>query len=254
MSRRTGASVNRGHTMLGALRGFGGRLRGFAYLWTGRAPDPDASDDIVADRVRSAIGPLEKHLDVPRVHVTVFDHVATLYGAVPSAREASAIEAAVSRVSGVRGVQSFLHIGLTQASTRPSESRLTHSPSPALVRAVAAVRATGIPEGFEHEAVRVVLSSIVERIPHGEREQLLCHLPPDVRLLAEPPRRSGVSTRIRTVDSLARTITSKSGLGTAKAEAALAAVMAVLKDLVPEESHDVAATLPAELRKFWDAA
>src|ERR1700687_6230895 len=53
---------------------------GILYRLAGRRPDPDVSDDVLADRIRSTLGPLEKRLDVPRVHVMVEDHVAVLHG------------------------------------------------------------------------------------------------------------------------------------------------------------------------------
>ena len=94
---------------------------GILYRLSGRHPDPDVSDDVLADRVRSAIGPLEKRLDLPRVHVMVEEHVAILHGDVPDDDDAGAIQHAVMRVSGVNGVVSHLHLGLISGDTRPSE-------------------------------------------------------------------------------------------------------------------------------------
>ena len=37
---------------------------GILYRLAGRRPDPDVGDDVLADRIRSTIGPLEKRLDV----------------------------------------------------------------------------------------------------------------------------------------------------------------------------------------------
>ena len=65
---------------------------GIVYRLSGRGPDPDASDDVIADRVRSAVGPLEKRLDVPRVHVMVEDHIAILHGDVADDNDAGAIQ------------------------------------------------------------------------------------------------------------------------------------------------------------------
>ena len=94
---------------------------GILYRLAGRKPDPDVADDVLADRIRSSLGPLEKRLDVPRVHVMVEDHVALLHGDVPDVCDAAAIEHAVMRVSGVDGVESHLHAGLLVGDTRPSE-------------------------------------------------------------------------------------------------------------------------------------
>src|SRR3954468_21012037 len=44
---------------------------GVLYRLAGRHPDPNVSDDVLANRIRSRFGPLERRLDVPRVHVAV---------------------------------------------------------------------------------------------------------------------------------------------------------------------------------------
>jgi hypothetical protein len=97
------------------------RLRIVAQRLVGNVPDPNVSDDVLADRIRSYIGPVEKHLDVPHVHVMVADHVATLHGDVTDATAAAAIEHAVRHVSGVAHVESHLHRGLIPGDVRPSE-------------------------------------------------------------------------------------------------------------------------------------
>src|SRR5688572_12775553 len=52
-----------------------GRLQGVTYRIRGGRPDPDVSGNVLADRIRSMLGPLEKRLDLPHVHVLVEDHV-----------------------------------------------------------------------------------------------------------------------------------------------------------------------------------
>jgi osmotically-inducible protein OsmY len=88
-----------------------GSAPGILYRLAGRRPDPAASDDVLCDRIRSELGPLEKHLGTPRVHVMVSGHVATLHGEVPTKKAAHAIERAAGRVSGVRRVESHLRAG-----------------------------------------------------------------------------------------------------------------------------------------------
>src|ERR1019366_3477832 len=58
------------------LRYMGGRGRGASYRLRGRHPDPEVIDNVLADRIRSSIGALEKRLDLPHIHVMVDDHVA----------------------------------------------------------------------------------------------------------------------------------------------------------------------------------
>lgn len=103
------------------LRYLAGRLDGLSYQLAGRRPDPGVTDDVLADRIRSELGGLEKRRDLPHVHVTVERHVALLHGDVPTAGDAEAIERAVSEVSGVAGVRSHLHVGLIDGDTRPSQ-------------------------------------------------------------------------------------------------------------------------------------
>lgn len=103
------------------LRYLSGRLDGLSYRLAGRRPDPNVTDDVLADRIRSELGGLEKRRDLPHVHVMVEHHVALLHGDVPTAEDAVAVEQAVSAISGVKGVKSHLHVGLLGGDTRPSE-------------------------------------------------------------------------------------------------------------------------------------
>jgi hypothetical protein len=100
-----------------------GRLRGLLYRLFGRRPDPEVDDLTLADRVRSELGPLEKRLDVPHVHVMVEDHVVLLHGEVEWPHEAASIEEAARRVSGVRDVESHLRTGALPSNLRPSAGR-----------------------------------------------------------------------------------------------------------------------------------
>jgi hypothetical protein len=100
-----------------------GRFRGLVYRLSGRRPDPDVDDLTLADRVRSTLGPVEKQLDLPHVHVMVEDHVVLLHGEVEWPHEAATLEEAAQRVSGVRDVESHLHTGMLPSDTRPSEGR-----------------------------------------------------------------------------------------------------------------------------------
>ena len=110
------------------LRHASGRLHGFAYRLRRRRPDPDVGDQILADRIRSSLGPLEKRLDLPHIHVMVNDHIATLHGEVGSYRDVDAIDSAVAAVSGVNGVDSYLHVGLVAGDTRPSAGHAVGRP------------------------------------------------------------------------------------------------------------------------------
>lgn len=102
---------------------FNDRWRGVAYRLLGRHADPTVDDRTLADRVRSELGPVEKRLDVPRVHVQVQGHVVLLHGDVEWPHEAATIVRAARHVPGVVDVQSHLHCGLLRSDTRPSGGR-----------------------------------------------------------------------------------------------------------------------------------
>ena len=99
----------------------GGQLQGLRYRLLGGHPDPQASGNVLADRVRSTLGPLEAQLDLPHVHVMAEDHVILLHGDVATADQAEQIEDVVAAVPGVIDVRSHLHVGLLPSDTRPSE-------------------------------------------------------------------------------------------------------------------------------------
>jgi uncharacterized protein (DUF2267 family) len=223
---------------------------GIRYRAAGRHPDVDVSDDVLADRVRSMLGPVEHRLDVPRVHVMVNDGVTTLHGVVASDVDAHELEYTTHRVPGVRGVASYLHVGLRPSDTRPSEGRASQHPSAAHETLVKAARDAGVPAGAEERAVRAVLGPFFERVPIDEREQVFGHLPADARALAEAPRRHG-RTRLRTIDELDDEIERVAGVDPLVADALRFTVLGALRDLVPEEVADVAAVLPAGLRAAW---
>ncbi len=234
------------------LRGVG---TGVWYHVRGRRPDPNVSDDILTQRVRSALGPVEKELDLPRVHVMVDDGLAILHGEVSESGDVWQLERGALRVPGVRGVESYLHCGLSKGTTRPSTGHLEAAirPSPARAALVDAARGAGVSDHDAPRVARAVLAAFTDRIPADEREQLLAHLPADARQFAGPPRHHGNTTsRARTVAELAATVSTAGALTAEHAAAATRAVIACLRCLVPEEADDVAAVLPPDLRALWN--
>ena len=101
-----------------------GRFEGAMYRLFGLHPDPDVDDATLADRIRSELGPVEKRLDLPRVHVMVDDHVVHLHGEVEWPHEAATIVEAAHRVAGVEKVDSHLRLGMLRSDTRPSQGRM----------------------------------------------------------------------------------------------------------------------------------
>jgi uncharacterized protein (DUF2267 family) len=248
--RQCGDRLTRG------VRHSAGQWQGVSYRLRGRHPDPDVSDDVLADRIRSSIGHLEARLDVPRVHVSVRDATAVLHGVVGSDADAAELERAVAEVSGVVGVESYLHVGLLAGDTRPSEGALHPTVSEARKQLVAAAVDAGVDEPHAPAAVRAVLSVFTERLPAGEREHVEAHLPADVRHLLLPPRRHGKATnRLRTVPELIAEVATMAGedIPPERRRSVVEAIVQALRALVPEESLDVAAVLPHDLRELWEA-
>lgn len=235
------------------LRFLSGRLDGLSYRMRGRRPDPGVIDNVLADRIRSSLGGLEKRLDLPRVHVMVEHHVALLHGEVASPDDAEEIERAVAAVSGVEGVESYLHVGLATGDSRPSEGRAVHPPSAALQELLAAATGTGVPEEAAEAVVHGVLATFADRLPADERDQVAVHLPADVRLLFRPPRRTLRAAPARTVHELvARIAETTADLPPERATEVTEAIVTVLRGLVPDEAAGVAAVLPEELRGLWN--
>lgn len=234
-----------------------GRLKGWAqrmdYLLNDGHPDANVPDLVLADRIRSTIGPLEKQLDLPHIHVMVNDRTALLHGDVATIGEAARLEDAVGRVAGVSGVESFLHIGLLASDTRPSEGRSGVQPLSDALSALLKV-ATRAGGGRAPAAlVRAVLSIFLEAVPVDERRHVLSHLPDDVCRLADPPRRFGLELQPigRASDLFDAIAAAGPDLDLDDTEDATIAVLSELARLIPEEADDMAATLPHELRDLW---
>jgi osmotically-inducible protein OsmY len=84
------------------------QAKGLAYRAMRRHPSTTVDDSVLADRIRSTIGPLEKQLHNSRINVTVENGVAILHGDIDSREAATRIEEAVRGVAGVRETRSHL--------------------------------------------------------------------------------------------------------------------------------------------------
>ena len=150
------------HGVLRRVRYVRGAADGAVYRLRGQHPDPRVSDDVLADRVRSTLGPFEKQRDLPRVHLMVEDQTVVLHGEVPTADDLFAVENQVLGISGVRGVESYLHVGLTRGTTRPSTGRAVQSeqPSDAWRALVQAARDGGAAESEAVAAAHAVFEHV----------------------------------------------------------------------------------------------
>lgn len=225
-----------------------GRLQGFLCRSLA-VPDGDVDDAVLADRIRSSLGLLEHRLDVPRVHVTVERCVAILHGDVTCEDDVSALVDASRQVPGVRDVRSHLHVGLTAGDTRPSAG--ADGPSPGLRALLDAARRRGGGDETARSAVGAVLGAFAGMLLDGEREHVASHLAPDVRELFVPA--PGVRPgAIRHIDELHAVVGSIGAVPRAHVPPLVAAVLAVLRNLVPDEAADVRALLPTDIRAIWD--
>lgn len=84
------------------------QAKGLTYRAMRRHPSTMVDDSVLADRIRSTIGPLEKQLHSSRINVTVENGIAILHGDIESSEAATQIEDAVRGVAGVDGIRSHL--------------------------------------------------------------------------------------------------------------------------------------------------
>ena len=228
-----------------------GRLEGIRYHLSGRTPDQNAVDSVLADRVRSMLGPLEHHLDIPRLHVSACGHQVTLHGEVDSWDQESEVVRAVRAVPGVHQVTSRLNVGLFAGDSRPSDGA-KHRPESAAMRMVlSAAHGAGVSAGGERAAARSVLSTFVGMLPDGERAHVVAHLPADVRAMVGE-RHTGSYRQIRHTDELS--VAALPLLPADQRRTVVESVLGAVRELVPEEAEDVAAVLPEELRQVWKTA
>jgi hypothetical protein len=116
--RRTSKKVARALTRWARFQS--GRLEGFRYRLAGRHPDLAVDGTVLADRVRSTLGPVEHRLDIPRVHVMADGHDVILHGDVGSEEQLRVVLDATGAIPGVEHVRSHLRVGFVPGDTRPS--------------------------------------------------------------------------------------------------------------------------------------
>jgi uncharacterized protein (DUF2267 family) len=222
----------------------GGRVRGLVYRLRAGHPDRDVPDQVLAQRIRSTLGPLQKRLGTGRMHVVVCDHVASLHGVVDTVETARALEQATLRVWGVDQVVSYLRLGaapVRQAQPRRSEAYQR------LRSTVAGAGITGIPEG--NRIIREVLATFLRRLPEQERRHVSSHLPEDVRALIGEV--TGPPSDIRARSDFYAAVATSAGTTEENVPALVGALLGDLRALVPEEVDDVGAVLPADLEDLW---
>ena len=203
----------------------------------------------LADRVRSALGPMVKALDLPRIHVMAEGDRILLHGDVATEDDAERIEAALSGVADVGEIESHLHVGLIPGDTRPSGAHADNSEMyAALLRVAKKARLGATPARV---AITGALLSVLEMIPSGERTHVAAHFPADVRQLVTARRGGQSRVDARTPVQLEVTAALRGGISLEKAHIIVPGVISVIRTFIPEEDQDVQATLAHHLRTYW---
>jgi uncharacterized protein (DUF2267 family) len=214
-------------------------------------PAGHVTDQDLADQVRTALGPVVKALDLPRIHVMAEGLYVLLHGEVGTESDAVAIEDVVLNMPGVIGVESHLHIGLIPGDTRPSEGK--PGPSEMMSALTHAADNLGIDGATaKAAAVRAALTVIFDQIPPGERQHVFGHLPADVVAFIKPRRHIGEARHHwRRPLTLDVAVSLRGGIKLDTAILLVPKVIKVIRTFVPEEDADVQATLSEHLREFW---
>lgn len=233
------------HRAVGRARYLAGHVRGVRYRLVHGGPPENVSDAVLVQRIRSKLGPLEKRLDVPHLHVSSYDRNVSLHGVVATADDAQRLEDTVRAISGVRGCVSHVRVGLGPGDSRPSQDR---GPGPSGM--LRDLQAAAHESNLDAEAISAVLTVFLHRLPTGERDHVLTHLPADVRALVEPVATRGTG-RIGDEAALRNAVTSKGEVPEEQADKLIRSVLAVLRRRVPEETSDIEAVLPTGLKRLW---
>ena len=203
----------------------------------------------LADRVRSALGPLVKTLDLPRIHVMAEGDRILLHGDVATDDDAERIEAALASVADVGEIESHLHVGLIPGDTRPSGAHADDSEMyAALLRVAKKANLRATPARV---AITGALLSVLDMIPSGERTHVVAHFPADVKQLVTARHRRKSRVDAHTSVQLEVVAALRGGTSLEKAHIMVPGVISVIRTFVPEEDQDVQATLTHHLRTYW---
>jgi hypothetical protein len=210
----------------------------------------------LADTVHSLLGPIIKSMDLPRIHIMAEGSRILLHGDVATEVDASLIEGIVKSFDGVESVESHLHIGLLPGDTRPSTALQGSSNSSAdsnMMKALnEAAAAIGLTDGPAESAIKGTLSAILEQVPPNERQHVLAHFPGDVALLMKPRFHFGdEDVHWKTELELDVSASLRGGFDLPSAEVLVPLMIGVIRRFVPEEDHDIIATLHTALKDLW---
>ncbi len=212
---------------------------------------PRPTDRDLADHVRSLMGTMVKQMDLPRIHVMAEGSRVLLHGDVVTTEDAERIEQFVIGLDDVDSVESHLHVGLLPSDTRPSKA--VPEQSKMMAALLDAPVAIGIEEGAPSScAAWGALSAILEQIPPNERRHIIAHFPNDVVTFIKPRRHLGdEGIHWKTELALDAAAAIRGGITLADARVLVPLIIGVLRVFVPEEDHDVQASLHTHLKELW---
>lgn len=218
-----------------------------------RRPEPArCCDRELVDRVRTALGPLERDLDVPHVHVMIDRGVVMLHGDTTSEQAEAAIAARAASVPGVEGVVSKLHIGLLPGEARPSDGE--REPSAAHRLLVHAAVGAGAGEVTGERAVAAVLRALATELGPRTTARLRTHLSADVASLLVPATEGLVASVRDDVATFYERIEHEDAMPAAHVPWVTAAVVRSLRSLVGDDVDAVAGALPPALAHLWSTS
>jgi hypothetical protein len=181
-------------------------------------------------------------------------HVALLHGVVDTQANAREIERAVGAMSGVRGVELYLHVGIGASDTRPSGGRQAHEHEPSLAKQslLSAAVSAGVDDSLAPTGRPGDLGDVRRTAPRWRTRSGRCS--PSGR--REVPARPTAPHTMREAGSPRRRADRQDTETTAELPAGRAtevtqAVLQALRTLVPDEAADVAALLPLDIRRLW---
>jgi uncharacterized protein (DUF2267 family) len=216
---------------------------------------PKANADL-ADTVHSRLGSIIKTMDLPRIHIMAEGTRILLHGDVATEQDASLIEGIVKSFDNVDSVESHLHVGLLPSDTRPSKG---HSAEASLSNQSDMMKgffenaaAIGLTEGPAQSAIKGTLTAILEQIPPNERQHVIAHFPTDVARFVKPRHHFGdENIHWKTELELDAAASLRGGFDLPTAEVLVPLIIGVIRRYVPEEDHDVVATLHTALKELW---
>jgi hypothetical protein len=205
----------------------------------------------LADQVRSQLGHLIHALDLPRIHVMAEDQTVLLHGEVGSESDRDRILNYIRFIPGVESIESHMSVGLLPSDTRPSEGK---PPRSAMYQALEAhLVDSGVIGASARPAMIGVLLSILDVIPAHERDHLMGHFPADVKVLVSPWIGVREPITVRTPLELEIAAAFRGGTSVSDASHFVKSFIETIRTYVPEEDHDVQATLNNSLRAYWAA-